>query len=88
MDLIDIRNKINDIDKDMASLFEKRMELVKDVIEYKIKNNLPILDSNREKQVIDNNLGYIKNEEFKEYYIKFITEIMNESKDFQKKYKG
>ena len=48
MDLKEIRTQIDAIDKQMASLFQKRMELVKEVATYKAQNNLPIEDKNRE----------------------------------------
>ena len=38
----EIRKKINNIDKDMAILFQKRMELVNLIIEHKRNNNLHI----------------------------------------------
>ena len=46
-DLKEIRTKINNIDKEMLDLFIKRMNLSKEVIEYKTKYNLPILDKER-----------------------------------------
>ena len=40
-----LREKIDKIDKEMISLFEKRMYVAKQIGEYKIKNNLPVLNS-------------------------------------------
>ena len=82
-DLKDIRTKINDIDKEMLDLFIKRMNLSKEVIEYKIKYNLPILDEEREKEVIKNNLNNLNEKELEKYYLEFIKEIMNISKEYQ-----
>lgn len=82
-DLKDIRNKINDIDKQMAKLFEERMNLGKQVADYKIKHALPIEDKVREKQVIDNNINFIENDEVKEYYVSFIQNTMDLSKKYQ-----
>ena len=81
--LKDIRTKINDIDKEMLDLFIKRMNLSKEVIEYKIKYNLPILDEEREKEVIKNNLNNLNEKELEKYYLEFIKEIMNISKEYQ-----
>lgn len=81
--LKEIRNKINDLDKEMLDLFTKRMKLSKEVIEYKIKNNLPILDQEREKEVINKNLNNLKNKELEKYYLEFITNLMNISKEYQ-----
>jgi monofunctional chorismate mutase len=81
--LKDIRDKINDLDKEMLDLFTKRMKLSKEVIEYKIKNNLPILDQEREKEVINKNLNNLKNKDLEKYYLEFITNLMNISKEYQ-----
>ena len=37
------RINIDDIDTKIIELFEKRMDTVKDVIKFKIENNIPIL---------------------------------------------
>lgn len=81
--LKEIRDKINDLDKEMLDLFTKRMKLSKEVIEYKIKNNLPILDQEREKEVINKNLNNLKNKDLEKYYLEFITNLMNISKEYQ-----
>jgi len=84
-DIKTIRKEIDNIDKEIAKLFEMRMKLVKDVIEYKISNNLPILDSSRENEVINKNIDYV-DDEYKKYYQEFIKNILNISKEFQKDY--
>jgi chorismate mutase/prephenate dehydratase len=53
MDLIDLRNQINDIDKDILNLFIKRMEVCKNIAEYKKEHSLPVFQNNREKEIID-----------------------------------
>ena len=83
-DIKTIRKEIDNIDKEIAKLFEMRMKLVKDVIEYKISNNLPILDSSRENEVINKNLDFV-DDEYKKYYQEFIKNMLNISKEFQKK---
>lgn len=84
MELKDLRLKINSIDKTMAELFVERMEIVKQVAEYKAKNNLPIEDCEREAKLLESNLKHIKNDELKEYYKKFLKDLMNISKEYQK----
>ena len=81
--LDDLRNEINIIDKKMAELFEQRMDIVKNVAEYKINNSIPVVDSNRENEVINNNLDCIKNTELKNYYVNFIKNNINISKQYQ-----
>lgn len=82
--LNETREKINAIDKEMVKLFEKRMLLCKEVAEFKKENSLPILDSNREDAIINNNLSLIENEELKSYYITYIKSFLNISKEYQR----
>ena len=79
----DLRVLIDKIDKEMASLYEERMKVCKEVGEYKKANGLAILDTSREEQVIKKNLNYINEEEIKPYYVNFIKEVMKESRNYQ-----
>lgn len=45
------REIINEIDKNLVSVFEQRMETVKKIADYKRKNKLKILDAEREKRL-------------------------------------
>lgn len=47
-ELSDIRAELDVIDKKITELFEKRLELVSQVAEYKIANGKPVLDRKRE----------------------------------------
>ena len=60
------------------------MEVVKDVIEYKIENDLPIYDQNRESLMLEKNLSKIKNEEYKKYYTDVLNGFLKASKEYQK----
>jgi len=53
LDLNLIRDDIDATDKQIVELFEKRMELCKNVAEFKIENGKPVLDTTREKQKIE-----------------------------------
>ena len=78
------RKQINQIDKEMAELFEKRMQAVEDVVAYKISNQLPVLDASREKELIDKNLKYIKDCKYRDSYLAFMQDMLEVSKDYQK----
>ena len=84
MELSEIRVKIDEIDSKIIELFEKRMNIVIDVINYKIENNIPVLDSNREAAMLEKNLNKITNEEFKKYYKTVLEGFLKASKDMQK----
>ena len=83
-DLIKAREEIDLIDTEIIRLFEKRMDIVKDVAIYKIANKLPVLDSSREKAMLEKNINKIKNEEYKKYYEKVLKGFLEASKDMQK----
>ncbi len=78
-----LRQQIDDIDRKITDLFEQRMDVVKGVIDYKIKNNLPILNSSREAAVIEKNVGYLKNKEYAPYLKEFYQGLMDVSKRMQ-----
>ena len=84
-DLDDYRKSIDELDKKITELFEKRMDVVIKVGEYKKKNNLPIFDESREKQVIEKNVGYLKNKDYEEGTRKFFTGVMEIAKEFEQK---
>lgn len=82
-DLNEIRQEINKIDFSMKELFIQRMNLVKDVTKYKIDNNIDILDSSREEEVISLNSKELIDSEFYSYYIQYLKDVMNISKEYQ-----
>lgn len=47
-----MRNDIDAIDSQIAELFRKRMETSLDIARYKKENNIPVLNSSREKEVL------------------------------------
>ena len=82
--LEECRNKIDEIDTQIIQLYEARMAIVKEVIEYKIENNLPVLDSGRESLMLEKNLNKINNQDFKSYYESVLQGFLKASKDMQK----
>ncbi len=81
--LEEARETINRVDREMARLFEERMNAVRKVAEYKIAHGLQVLDSEREKQVIDQNSALIEDGELLPYYIEFLKNNMAVSRRFQ-----
>ena len=66
------RLKIDEIDSKIIELYEQRMTVVKDVIKYKINNNIEITDTNREAIMLEKNLKKIENEEYNLQNISFV----------------
>ncbi len=52
MDLNELRGQIDDIDRQLTTLFCKRMDIVSAVAKYKQENNLPIYQKGREDAVL------------------------------------
>ena len=63
LDLGQIRNEIDGIDKQLVELFEQRMKLTKEVAEYKIQTGKKVLDREREKAKIESVTKLVKNKE-------------------------
>lgn len=76
IDLNLIRERINEIDEQMVALFKERMETVSKVAEYKREKNLPILDSSREKSILDRFLSRDYDEDFKKDLKDFLESEM------------
>ncbi len=78
------RNEIDQIDEEIIKLYEKRMEIVKEVINYKLDNNIEILDSSREEKMLNKNLTKISKDEYKKYYKDVLSGFLKASKEMQK----
>jgi len=80
-----LRKEIDEIDTALLKLFERRMEVVKGVGEYKKKNNLPIFNENREQQVIDKIVGKLESKVIEKETIELFSTLMKVSRDYQDK---
>ena len=84
MKLDELRNEIDTIDKELVSLFIKRMNCAAEVAEYKKENSLPILDASRERALL-NKISDLSGEEFEEYTRTLYLTILDLSKSYQHK---
>ncbi len=87
-DLAQTRRQIDEIDAQMAALFEARMQLVGDVAAYKKENGLAVFDAVRERAVIEKNAARFKNKTLLAEYRKFQQNVMDQSKEVQKRILG
>ena len=86
MDLLEeARKTINEVDEEMARLFERRMEAVAKVAAYKKAHGLPVLDAAREEQVIRRGALRVEDDELRSYYVNFIQNNMAISRAYQHK---
>lgn len=79
------RRRIDEIDKELVKLFEERMNTVVDVAKYKKENNIEVLNTKREAQVVENAINNLKNKDYSEEIADFFNHIMDISKNFQRK---
>lgn len=77
------RQEIDEIDRQLMELFEKRMDVAVRVAEYKADNNLPIYNGDRESQVIKNNVQRLKDDRYEILARRFFIGLMELSRELQ-----
>ena len=80
------RAELDVIDAQLVSLFEKRMQVARDVAQYKHAHNLSILDSSRESAVLESRAALLQEEALKKPLTDLFCEIMRLSREEQKRY--
>lgn len=80
-----LREEIDIIDKNMQNLFIERMQIVKKIAEYKLENQLPVFDLDREKEIIKKNIDEVSNYDFLDLYEDFFRKILELSKKYQER---
>lgn len=85
--LMEARAEINEIDKEMAELFVRRMKAAERIAAYKEEHALPIFDAAREAEVIANNanrmLTLTDDADVCNYYLNFVRNNMALSRAYQ-----
>ncbi len=81
--LSESREAINEIDREMARLFQRRMETVSRLAAYKESQGLPIYDPKREEQLIAANSQLITDDTLRGYYRSFLRHTLSVSKAYQ-----
>ena len=84
MDLMELREQINEIDREMLDLFLRRMQVSSNVAEYKRQNGLPVLDAARERELLANIAGQA-GEDLDEYAVVLYSTILSLSRSYQHK---
>lgn len=77
------RKEINEIDRQMAELFVRRMRAAESVAQYKKERGLAILDEAREEEVVRRNSALIEDEALREFYVNFLRDTMATSRAYQ-----
>lgn len=83
LDLQEIRNKLDEVDKELVSLFEERMKLCAEVAEFKIRTGKPVYDKEREQQKLES-VGALAHSEFNRQAVtELFSQIMTISRRYQ-----
>ena len=77
------RNEIDGIDKQITELFERRMDISKEIARCKKDQEIGILNMKREEEVIQKNISYLKNKDYRFVLEGFFRNLMNLSKLIQ-----
>ncbi len=81
MDLLDLRNQLDDIDANIVELYEKRMDICAQVAEYKIANGKKVLDRQREQE----KLAKVKSLTHNEFNGKGVEELFEQIMSMSRK---
>ena len=82
MELKDLREQIDRIDRELVPLFIERMHVSAGVAEYKRENGIPVLDASRERALLDK-ISELSGEEFEEYSRTLYATILDLSRSYQ-----
>ena len=83
MELSRARAEIAAIDEQMAALFVRRMEAVRDIATYKHERGIPIEDKKQESQAIERCATLVEDDQIRSFYIQFLQATMDVSKRWQ-----
>lgn len=83
LDLNEIRKQIDEVDASIVDLFEKRMDLCKNVAQYKIDNGKNVLDRQREQEKISKVVNQAQNDFNRHGIEELFTQIMAISRKLQ-----
>ncbi|MBE6919243.1 MAG: bifunctional chorismate mutase/prephenate dehydratase [Ruminococcaceae bacterium] len=87
MELNELRIQLDQIDREMVSLFERRMRVCEDVARWKAENGRPILDASREKEKLQSVAQQLP-EDLQEYGMSLYSLMMELSRSSQTRLLG
>ena len=87
MNINDLRNDIDKIDKELVALIGKRMETAAKIGQYKRENNLPVYDPARERELFAK-VGEMAGEELSSYTRVLYSTMTDISRSYQRRLMG
>ena len=83
MDLTEARAQIRSADLQMRELFLQRMEAVRAVADWKKEHGLPVEDREQEMRVLSELGPGVENEALRPFYLRYVQDVMDISKQWQ-----
>ena len=83
IDLQHLRDQLDDIDGQIVHLYEKRMDICREVAEYKIENGKQVLDKEREKSKLQTLKAMASNDFYRHGVEELFEQIMSMSRKLQ-----
>ena len=87
MELSELRQQIDGIDRQLVDLFIKRMTVAAEVAEYKRENGMNVLDASRERALLAK-VSELSGEDFEEYTRTLYATVLDLSRSYQHKCLG
>lgn len=82
MNINDARVAIDNIDEKLVDLLKERMDLAKDIANYKQENSLPVLNKSRERDIL-NRVAGLSGDELANYMQVLFSTLFNVSRSYQ-----
>ncbi|MDK2868720.1 MAG: maltose O-acetyltransferase [Clostridiales bacterium] len=81
-----LRKELNDLDKALIELLEKRFEVTEQVGAFKQRENMVVLQPEREAEILDRIAKTLSESDYSEYIIEIYRSIFEQSRSQQSKY--
>ncbi len=83
-EIINLRKKVDEVNRELFELLEKRFEITNEIACIKKKNNISLEDNKREEEMLSNMLDEFYHSKYKFAILEIYTKILSESKKQQK----
>lgn len=87
-DMKELRERIDGIDSKLLKLYEERMDVVRQIGQYKIENGLPVYDAAREDAKLDEVFASVSNREYADGAAQLFVTLMQASRELQENMMG
>lgn len=82
MDIKELRERIDTVNREMAKLFNERMKISADIARYKQENGLPVLDRERERSILSQ-MAALTDDDIGDYTARLFRTLFDLSRAYQ-----